>query len=184
MGRAYNSTIRVKEKPCIRCGKPCVWFSKKRCQTCAKIEQTLARDEKELEKIIDEEDLGTLIQDADRVVSLYVRLKHSDKDGNCKCFTCSTVLPYKQMQAGHYIRRSHLLLRWDTDRNIRPQCENCNCYHHGRLAVFAQNLEKEKPGLPDILLEESTIVYKPSRHEIRQIISEYTQKLEQLKQSI
>ena len=35
--------------------------------------------------------------------SKYIRLKYSDKDGNCTCFTCDTVKPWKEMQAGHGI---------------------------------------------------------------------------------
>ena len=176
----YNSTIGKKLKPCRSCGKPCYWFSNKRCQDCARIEDTMKRMEEVTEKVIEEEDLSGLIADADALVSRYVRMRWSDKNGNCKCYTCPTVLPWKQMQAGHYIKRSHLFLRWDADRNIRPQCELCNCNKHGNLAVFAQTLEKEKPGLPDILLEESALVFKPSRSEIKQIILEYSVKIKNI----
>lgn len=173
----HNSTIGVKKKICKSCGKPCYWFSKQRCQQCSTIETTQARMEQATEHLIKEEDLQDLISDADTVVSRYVRMKDSDKDGNCQCYTCKTKLPWKQMQAGHYIKRSHLFLRWDADRNIRPQCEYCNCHKRGNLAVFAQNLEKESPGLPDILYEESMLIYKPTRSEIRQVILEYTGKI-------
>ncbi len=179
-----NSTIALKTKKCIVCGKDCVWFSKKRCQSCARIQDTLKKMESVTERVIQEDDLQDLVADADSIVSLYVRLKNTDEYGNCQCYTCPTILPYQQMQAGHYIRRGHLLLRWDTDRNIKPQCVECNSYKHGNLAVYSQNLENEKPGLPDILMEESAIVYKPTREEIRQIIADYTPKVKALKKKL
>lgn len=42
--RAYNSTIKLKQKTCVNCGKPCIWFSKKRCKDCARIEDSMAND--------------------------------------------------------------------------------------------------------------------------------------------
>jgi hypothetical protein len=176
-----NSTIAIKEKICISCGKSCVWFSKKRCEQCARVEDTHKRMEKETSI---SEDLSGLISNADDIVSQYIRLVYSDEYGNCKCYTCSEVLSWKHLQAGHYIKRGNLYLRWDTDRNIRPQCPVCNCHKKGNMAIFAQNLEKEKPGVTDILLEESVLVYKPTREEIRQIISEYTIKVKELKRKL
>lgn len=172
-----NSSIGIKEKICVSCGKPCFWFSKRRCQQCAKIEETGKKIERESARLIAEDGLTELIAEADLIVSRYVRAKAKDKDGNCQCYTCPAKLPVAKMQAGHYIKRGHLFLRWDADRNIRPQCEHCNCYKNGNLAIFAQNLEKEKPGLPDILMEESALVYKPTREEVKQIIIEYLNRL-------
>lgn len=180
MMRGYNSTIIRKQKNCVSCGKSCYPFSKGRCQPCATIEDTGKRFDKMSQKVIEEDNLQDLIADADKIVSLYVRLKDADKDGMVACFTCPAILHYKEMQCGHYIRRGHLFLRWDVSRNLRNQCPSCNCGKHGNLARFAQNLEKENPGLPDILMEESLLVYKPTREEIKNIISEYTPKVSQL----
>lgn len=184
MIRGHNSTIIRREKLCRSCGKPCYPFSKGRCQSCSAREDTMKRMEKVVEKEAQGAGLSELIKEADAVVSLYVRLSNADEYGNCQCYTCPTNLPYQQMQAGHYISRANLLLRWDVIRNIRVQCSGCNCVKHGNLAVFAQNLEKERPGLPDILIEESEIVYKISRDEIKQIIAEYTPKVRELKKKL
>ena len=180
----HNSTIEKKQKTCVRCGKPCFWFSKKRCQSCAKIEDTFSRMEKSSDKNIEEEGLMDLVKEADSLVSLYVRLKNADEFGNVQCYTCPTILPYSEMQAGHYISRAVMLLRFDMSRNLRPQCPTCNCLKHGNLAVYSQNLEKEKPGLPDILYEESVLVYKVNREEVRAIIAEYKPKVEKLKKQL
>lgn len=180
----HNSTIAKKEKICSVCGKPCYWFSKKRCQQCATRQGVEKRMEQFTETELEQDGLQELIKEADTVVSLFVRLSNADKSGNVKCYTCPIILPYQQMQAGHYIGRSHLLLRFDTDRNLRPQCNTCNCIKHGNLAIYSQNLEKEKPGLCDWLAEESSIVYKITRDEVRAIISEYTEKVKSLKQKL
>lgn len=181
--RAYNSTIKIKQKPCVRCGVKSFIFSKGRCADCARIEDTLARDEKESEKIIEEEDLSGLIQDADAIFSQYIRLKYANKDGLVKCFTCEVVKHWTLMQNGHYIKRSHLALRWD-ERNCRPQDEECNKYKGGNIPVYTANLEKESQGITNILSEEMRLVYKVTREEIRQIISEYTPKVKALKNKL
>lgn len=171
--RAYNSLIRVKEKLCVSCGKPCVWFSKKRCVTCSKVESAMAQDEKE---VMAEDGLPELIDDLDRLTSQYVKLKYLGKNGLIKCYTCPSELPVKEIDCGHYISRSCMYLRFDL-RNLRPQCHTCNRSKYGKAAVFAQNLEIEFPGVTDILLEESRIVYKWSRSELKNLINELSQKI-------
>lgn len=180
----YNSTIQRREKICVSCGKPCYPFSKGRCQPCSTIETTQKRMDEVSESLIEEEGLTELIKEADEIVSKFVRLNVCDKEGNCKCYTCGVVMRWQDAQAGHFIPRSHLLLRFDADRNLRVQCSNCNCGKHGNLAVFAQTLEKEKPGLPDILQKERAIVYKLSRDEVKGIIRDYTNRVFILLKSI
>lgn len=168
----HNSTIGIKEKACVRCGLVRPIFSKKRCQQCATIEDTQKRMEKETEKIIVEDDLSDLIEDADTVFSQYIRLKYADKCGKVKCYTCGNVKHWSMMQNGHYIKRSHLYLRWD-ERNCRPQDADCNEFKHGNIPVFTKKLELEYPGITEILNEEMRIVYKPTREEIKQKVAQY-----------
>lgn len=175
--RAHNSSIRIKEKICKSCGKKCVWFSRGRCQECARIEDTLAKDEKETPQV---EDLKGLIDDADVLVSRYVRMSAADDHSNVKCYTCPTVLPWKQMDAGHYVPRGCLYLRHDL-RNIRPQCQECNRFKRGRPAQFSINLEKEQPGIVEELLHESRIVHHVTREELRATISDMAEKISKLK---
>ncbi len=179
----HNSTIGVKERVCASCGRPCFWFSKKRCQTCTKMEETQKKMEKESDKIIQEEDLGDLIADADAIFSQYIRLKYADKDGIVACFTCGNKKHWTLMQNGHYIKRGHLCLRFD-ERNCRPQDHDCNEFKAGNLAEYTTRLEKEKPGITDILKEEMRLVHKPTREEIRLIINEYHPKVKALKQKL
>jgi len=176
----HNSTIGKKLKPCKSCGKPCYWFSKQRCQDCSRIEDTMKRMEEVSEKVIQEEDLGDLIADADAVFSQFIRLKYADKEGKVKCYTCDVVKHWTMMQNGHYMKRGNLYLRFD-ERNCRPQESYCNEYLHGNMAEYTKRLDQECKGLPDILKADAVLVHKPIREEIRQVIAEYTPKVKSLK---
>lgn len=175
----HNSTIGVKQRICVSCGKPCFWFSKKRCQTCATQEDTMKRMESETEQVIKEEDLSGLIADADAVISRYVRLSEAHPDGTCHCYTCGVRKHWSLQQCGHFIPRSCLYLRYDL-RNLKIQCVDCNEFKSGNIPEYARRLEIEYPGLPDLLREEARLVYKTNREEVRFIISEYTPKVKQL----
>jgi hypothetical protein len=178
--RAFNSTIKMKKKICIRCGKDCYWFSKKRCKDCARIEDAMNEQEEETEQVLKEEGLQVLIKEADTLFSRWLRLSSADKDGNVVCYTCEVTKHWTLMQNGHYIKRGNLFLRFDP-RNCRPQCEGCNVYKDGNYPEFTKRLEIERPGIIDYLLEESRLVYKPTREEIKNIITEYTIKFKLLK---
>ncbi len=71
----------------------------------------------------------------DKVFSIYIRTR--DKG---VCFTCGVQKPIKQMQAGHYISRSSLALRFD-ERNVNCQCMPCNVWKHGAMDVYALKLQ-------------------------------------------
>ena len=94
-----------------------------------------------------------LKRDLDNVFSKYIRQKYADKHtGLVKCFTCSTVKHWKEMQNGHWIARNYLATRFH-ENNCRVQCSGCNMFQKGRPDVFAVNLLKE--GIDIVLLEES-----------------------------
>lgn len=176
--RGYNSSIRVKEKICVSCGKPCFWFSKKRCQQCARVEDAMAKDEKE---VMEEDGMPELISDLDALVSRYVRLSAKGKDGLINCYTCSFRGAYGEMDAGHYIGRSCMYLRFDFERNIRPQCHICNRSKYGMAAAFGKKLDIELPNLTEVLLEESRIIHHWSRSELKQMIGDFSNKINSLK---
>jgi hypothetical protein len=173
---AYNSTIITKKKICISCGKKDFWFSEKKCKECSTIYSTQKRIAKHEE---DEEDLSLkyLIEDLYIVFSQYIRIKYADKNGMVECYTSGTKHHYTKIQNGHYIPRSSLATRWMED-NCRPQSEHDNCGLHGNIEIFAKNLEKDKPGITNYLLEQSRQITKPTREELKSLIVEYRSKLE------
>lgn len=71
--------------------------------------------------------LTTLIEKADRITSNYIRQKHADSNGNIKCISCDTVLPWKESHCAHYIGRASKATRW-MEENLRPACPSCNVY--------------------------------------------------------
>ena len=178
--RGYNSTITRKIKHCVSCGKPCYPFSKGRCEQCAKVESALKRSEAAERVNVQDEDLGSLLIDADAIFSQYIRLHYADENGMVKCYTCSSVLFWKNIENGHFKKRGNLLLRLD-ERNCRPQCHPCNAGKDGNLGAYRANLEREKPGLPDLLDAEAVEVYKPTRQEIKSIIAKYSPLVSRLK---
>jgi hypothetical protein len=76
--------------------------------------------------------------------SKYIRLKYSDKEGYCYCYTCDKRMFWKGdgAQAGHFNqgRGNSILLN---EKEVRPQCEICNCYHYGEQHEFGERLRKE-----------------------------------------
>lgn len=176
--RPYNSTIRVNKKN-LACGHFDFEFSRGRCKQCSVIDSVLNADKKEEEQY---EDLSGLIDDADALVSKYVRMSAVDEFGLVKCFTCIVRLPWKEMDAGHYIQRACLFLRHDL-RNIKPQCRECNRLMHGRLATYSVNLDALQPGIVEELISESRIVHHVTSNELRAVIADMTEKLSKLKLS-
>ena len=178
--RAFNSTIKLKKKICSRCGKECFWFSNKRCKDCARIEDIMNEQEEETEQVIKEEGLQDLIKEADTVISTYVRMSAANKEGIAKCFTCSEEKRWQEMDAGHYVSRGCMFLRFDVLRNIRCQCQTCNRFKHGNILSYSKALESELPGVTDILAEESRLIYHYGRDEIKALINEFKLKIKKL----
>lgn len=99
----------------------------------------------------------SLTKKLDRIFSEYIRRFHS-KDGVTKCVTCNKMDVWQEMDAGHYISRSHLNTRFD-ERNVWPQCKSCNRFHEGRKDEYALFLIN-KYG-PDILKDLNQDKWKP-----------------------
>lgn len=79
--------------------------------------------------------LAKLKGQLDTLFSRYIRLKHADFMGNCTCYTCGRVMPWKDIQCGHLFSRGRLATRFDPD-NCRPQCFGCNCMQKGNYQEY------------------------------------------------
>jgi len=177
----YNSTIRQKVGYCELCpqtkGKQAL--TKKLCGMHYWQQVKMKSVNKFAEKEVQEDDLQDLIKDADAVYSKWLRMSSADKSGTVSCYTCDLNMRWQASQCGHYVKRGNLFLRWDP-RNTRVQGECCNIHKSGNYLEFTKRLELEQPGITSILMEEGHLVYKPTREEIRGIISDYTQKIKLL----
>ena len=71
-----------------------------------------------------------LTERADREMSRYIRLFHSDQNGTCECITCGRFKYWKGdgMQMGHFMNKGNgaTAVRW-LHHNCFPQCLSCNC---------------------------------------------------------
>lgn len=179
----YNSTIRNKIGECPMCsnGKK-VPLIKGACHSHYWLGVKMKSADKMAEKEdnCDDEDVATLKKDLDLIFSRWLRYSAVEEDGLCTCFICGWRDYAQNMDAGHYIKRGNSFLRFDT-RNVTVNCKTCNQYKKGNLIAYSKKLEEKSPGITEILLEESNIVYKFSRDELKQLISEYSQKLLALK---
>lgn len=80
-----------------------------------------------------------LIKNIDAVFSKLIRLSACDWKEDVKCFTCSNVFNWKEVDNGHYIVRAYMGTRWEVD-NCKPQCKTCNQMRGGMVERFKQNL--------------------------------------------
>jgi hypothetical protein len=78
----------------------------------------------------------------DEVFSKFTRLTYADWKGDVSCFTCSWRGHWTECDAGHFVSRGCLILRFEPD-NVRPQCRDCNRHAEGKRAVFEEELRGE-----------------------------------------
>jgi hypothetical protein len=170
-----NSTILRKKKKCVSCQTMQYIFSRGRCQQCAKVEDT----QKRMEAFEDEEDVesfNNLRDDCDAYHSQYIRLRDADEKGIGTCFTCGTRAPWRQMQCGHFVPRRDYGTRWHP-LNTHAQCVHCNEHLKGNLEVYEQKLEAYHPGSVEYLRALAREVVKPTRDELKSLISELRYKV-------
>jgi hypothetical protein len=120
--------------------------------------------------------ISSLIQDLDYVVSRYVRISAADKEGVVQCYTCPAKFHWTLIHCGHFINRTHLSTRFDTN-NLRCQCISCNSFNKGNIEVYAANLEKDNPGVVEYLQEQAKVVYKPTQFELKELLISFRAKL-------
>lgn len=113
---------------------------------------------------------------ADKVFSEYIR-----KRDRGRCYTCGKRGHWKEMQCGHYVRRSCMSLRYD-EANAFAQCVRCNIFMSGNYETFALNLlndfGKERLGYLDKKKKE---LKQWKLWELEEIIETYKQKIGELK---
>jgi hypothetical protein len=116
----------------------------------------------------------------DDVFSLNIRLRDTDKNGYGKCITCSRIKHFTQGDNGHYIKRQHLVTRWN-EKNCAFQCKHCNAFEQGKDAVFREKLVAIYGEQSVLLLEASKRTHtKPQRHVYLILISEFQAKITNL----
>jgi hypothetical protein len=117
-----------------------------------------------------QKETSRLIQEADRLFSIYIRSREADQYGMVRCFTCGTRATWKVMQCGHFVGRANFSTRWH-DENCQIQCQTCNVIKHGNLAEYAKNLDlKYGEGTADELRALSRLIQRMNENDLRKLI--------------
>lgn len=109
---------------------------------------------------------------ADKYFSLYIRLRDSDNRGIATCITCGVSKPYKEMHAGHFVKRSVSLLRYE-ETNVHAQCPQCNVYKYGEQYKYAKEIDlRYGEGTAEDLHSQRFTVHKFTTSELQNIIED------------
>lgn len=116
--------------------------------------------------------VSQLKKEADKYFSIYIRMRDADRYGFGKCITCGTKKHWKELQNGHFVKRSVSLLRFD-DENCNAQCSACNVWKHGELYKYGKELDlKYGDGTADKLHAQRFTTHKFSAQELLDIVTE------------
>lgn len=116
---------------------------------------------------------------ADRWFSRYTRKSEADYRGYVRCITCKEPKHWKKVDAGHFISRSYLNLRFD-ERNVWPQCKRCNM-QAGEPAAYAIFLEEKfGEGIVEQLEKEKNDYNQMTKQDYEDIATKYRNKFKRL----
>ena len=115
----------------------------------------------------------------DRVFHEYIRRRDVNEDGYGTCISCNKGIHYSESDAGHFISRQHLSVRWD-ERNVNLQCRKCNRFEYGRQFEYSLKIGTE---LSEDLLILSRQAQKFSDAELLDLYEYFNKKLKALKES-
>lgn len=126
--------------------------------------------------------LRSMIKKADKIFSLYVRLRDCAPGLQyAPCISCGKILHYKEMDAGHFIGRQHMSLRFD-EKNVNAQCRYENRFNEGNKVEYAKGLQK-KYGVDvlDYLAAAKRQYHKWTVWELELLITQWKIKIARLK---
>ena len=120
------------------------------------------------------------VADMDKIFQYWVRLRDSMPGGYCRCISCGQIKSFDQIQAGHYMSRKHMSVRW-SPLNCNGECVFDNAYNGDHLIGYRKNLIK-KIGEEKVewLEAESKRTKKWSNFEIKLLVKYYSKEILQL----
>lgn len=119
----------------------------------------------------------------DSVFSQYIRLRDS-KEYDFKmfrCISCGCILPFEEMDCGHFIKRSNMATRFD-EENCHGQCISCNRFRNGNTEKYRANLES-LIGAERVeeLIRKGRSIAKYSSNDLGEMVKLYQRKIKELK---
>jgi hypothetical protein len=114
-----------------------------------------------------------LIKKLDKVFSVYIRQRGMDENGINTCITCGSKHHWKELDAGHWLKRVKMNVRFD-EINVQPQCRRDNWIGQGEDVKFRAALVKKYGEEAVLLLEyRGKLTKKWSRFELELLIEKY-----------
>jgi len=124
--------------------------------------------------------LSTLEHELDLIFGQFIAYR--DYNNGWKCFICGIRIPSKAYgQVCHFIPRAKMPTRYD-EMNCHFGCIDCNCFDPLHINRYVNRMH-EVYGIPhtDSLIYQSSRLQKYMRHEIRNLIDLYTDKVKELR---
>ena|ERR1044071_7695602 len=122
--------------------------------------------------------LGALIKEADKWVSLYVRLRAADQNGTVKCISCNEKMWYLDADCAHFEDRDNMGTRYYLP-NLAPACQNCNRFdHYEHLKAWRDKLTQQQE---NDLNQRAKSMLKFTRPELQELIDHYKGEVAKLK---
>lgn len=119
------------------------------------------------------------VKTLDRWFSKFIRLRDS-KDGVFTCCSCGQIKPYDKADAGHFINRRWMAVRWN-ETNVHAQCSSCNRFDEGNAAGYAMfMIRKYGESHVDYLQGVKRDVAKYSDFELELMTKDYRQRVKDL----
>jgi len=118
--------------------------------------------------------LAKLKRDLDKAFSRFIRLRACDGCNRGVCVTCGAIVDYSEANAGHFIPRQHLAIRYD-ERNVHLQCVRCNKWMHGNLinyTLYMQNRYGQE--VVDELMRLKRTTVKMTRDDYNTLLEKYS----------
>lgn len=120
---------------------------------------------------------STLKSKLDRIFSEYIRRRDAGENGYVRCISCGKIVHWEQSDAGHYVNRKHMSLRYD-EKNVNAQCRDCNRFNEGNMIGYAKGLiAKYGQGVIDYLDVKRFNACKMTEFELGVLVKEYRDKL-------
>lgn len=117
------------------------------------------------------------------VFSQFIRLRDSDQNGYCRCFTCPVVRYWSDMDCGHGHGRQHLGTKYN-EQNNHAQCKGCNAFHGGRREIYKAEVDKRYgPGTWDQMEILARKPLKLGQFEVDIFVKHYAKEVARLKQA-
>lgn len=126
----------------------------------------------------------TVKNELDRVFSLYIRRRDTTEQNGERfgvCISCKKHIKYEQGDAGHFINRRHLSLRWN-EKNTNFQCRNCNRFDEGNnIGYIAGMINRYGQSIIMELQLKKNSISKLNTWELEQLIIHYKNETKKLK---